>query len=226
MVNRAKIIIKRYFDEKGFKDAEVDIQQKEDATADNRVLVNIDIDKRSKVHVNRIYISGVTPKEASKLKRAMKKTHERTLLNFLKSKKFLPEKYGEDKDNVVKRLNAWGYRDAVLKSDSVAKVDDGHVDVYLDLSKGQKYYIRNISWVGNTVYSTDVLERILQRKAMSTTKLCSISASPRTKTLWAISTTTTATFSTTSTPLKSMWWATASTWKCVSKKAAKHASTA
>ncbi len=164
MVNRAKIIIKRYFDEKGFKDAEVDIQQKEDATADNRVLVNIDIDKHSKVHVNRIYISGVTPKEASKLKRAMKKTHERTLLNFLKSKKFLPEKYGEDKDNVVKRLNAWGYRDAVLKSDSVAKVDDGHVDVYLDLSKGQKYYIRNISWVGNTVYNTDVLERILQMK--------------------------------------------------------------
>ncbi|MBR1387842.1 MAG: BamA/TamA family outer membrane protein [Alloprevotella sp.] len=162
MVDRAKIVIKRYFEEKGFKNCSVDISQKEDVTSENRMLVNIDIVKNSKTRVNKIYMTGVTKGEARRLKRAMKKTHERGIASIFKSKKFLPEKYEEDKEHIITRMNAWGLRDALLLSDSVVAIDDGHVDIYLNLSKGQKYYVRNISWVGNTVYPTNVLQNILR----------------------------------------------------------------
>jgi len=162
MVNRAKIVIKRYFDEKGYKNADVQITQKEDITKDNRVIVNVDINKSEKIKVRKIYMTGVSDKEAKKLKRAMKKTHEKNFTNILRSKKFMPEKYEEDKIHVIERMNSWGLRDALILSDSVANVDQSHVDIYMDLHKGDVYYVRNIDWVGNTVYPTNLLENVLQ----------------------------------------------------------------
>ena len=46
VIDRAKTLIKRYFDDKGFKNAEVIISQKDDVSNDNQVIVDIDIDQR------------------------------------------------------------------------------------------------------------------------------------------------------------------------------------
>lgn len=165
MVNRAEHYIKKHFEEKGFKNCEVNIVQREDVTGDNRVLVDININKNEKVKVKKIFITGVDPKHVGKLKRAMKKTHEKSFVNMFRSKKFLPEKYTEDKDLLTEKLNAWGYRDALITSDSIETVDDKHVNVHLNVYEGTKYYLRNISWVGNTVYNSDLLERYLQMKS-------------------------------------------------------------
>ena len=133
LVNRAEHYIKKHFEEKGFKNCEVKIVQREDVTGDNRVLVDIIIDKNEKIKVNKIFLTGVDPKHAGKLKRAMKKTHEKSFSNLLRSKKFLPEKYEEDKNLLVERLNSWGYRDALIKSDSVETLDEKHVNIHLDV---------------------------------------------------------------------------------------------
>jgi outer membrane protein insertion porin family len=164
MTDRAKVYIKRYFDEKGFKDAKVDILQREVSADDNRVNIDINITKNEKIKVHRIYIAGVDEKQAKKLKHAMKKTHEKTLINFFRSKKFIPEKYTEDKGFLVDRMNSWGYRDALVERDSVVNVDDAHVDVYIDVYRGQKYYLRNVEWVGNKVYTSDFLQHVLRMK--------------------------------------------------------------
>lgn len=164
MVNRAEHYIKKHFEEKGFKNCEVHIVQREDVTGDNRVLVDININKNAKVKVKKIFINGVEQKHVAKLKRAMKKTHEKSFVNMFRSKKFLPEKYAEDKDLLTEKLNAWGYRDALITSDSIETIDDKHVNVHLNIYEGKKYYLRNVSWVGNTVYNSDLLDRILQMK--------------------------------------------------------------
>ena len=39
--------------------------------------------------------------------------------------------------------------------------DDKSVDVYISLDEGKKYYINDVSWVGNTVYPTAVLDNVL-----------------------------------------------------------------
>ena len=163
-IDRAKLYIKRHFEEKGFKNCEVDIVQREDVVGDNRVLLDINIHKNEKIKVHKIFITGADPKHVRKLKKAMKKTHEKSFVNIFRSKKFLPEKYEEDKGFLIDKLNSWGYRDAVIKHDSVETVDDKHVNVHIDLYEGTKYYLRNISWVGNTVYNSDLLQHLLQMK--------------------------------------------------------------
>lgn len=165
MINRAEHYIKKHFEEKGFKNCEVHITQREDVTGDNRVLLDIDIDKNEKVKVNKIFITGANPAHVKKLKKAMKKTKEKSFVNMFRSKKFLPEKYVEDKDLLVEKLNSWGFRDAKVNSDSVETIDEKHVNIYLDVTEGTKYYLRDINWVGNTVYNSDLLERLLQMKS-------------------------------------------------------------
>ena len=60
-----------------------------------------------------------------------------------------------------KSKNKKNYRDAKILFDSVAKYDDKTVDVYIKVEEGKKYYIRNIDWVGNTVYPTQDLSTFL-----------------------------------------------------------------
>ena len=163
IVNRAEHYIKKHFQDKGFKNCEVEIVQREDVTADNRVLVDIHVKKNEKIKVKHIYIAGIdNRKQVLKLKKAMKKTHEKSIRNIFRSKKFLAEKYEEDKGFLIDKLNAWGYRDALITADSVQTLDAKHVNIYLDIYRGTKYYLRNVSWVGNTVYNTDLLERLLK----------------------------------------------------------------
>ena len=65
---------------------------------------------------------------------------------------------------VMKMNNELGYRDATIVSDSVVRYNDKTVDVYLTIDEGDKYYIRNIEWVGNTIYPSDYLSAVLGMK--------------------------------------------------------------
>ncbi len=164
MVDRAEYIIKRYFEEKGFKNAEVSIVQRDDVTGDNRVLVDIYINKHEKIKINKIFISGVDADKTKKLKKAMKKTKEKNFVNLFRSKKFLPEKYEEDKGFLIDKMNEWGYRDAIIVADSVKNISENRIDIYLDVYQGNKYYLRNVEWVGNKVYTSEGLSRVLKMK--------------------------------------------------------------
>lgn len=169
IVDRAKRIIKNYFDSKGFKNAEVNVTQRPDVTGDNRVIVDIDIDKNDKVKVHRIYIEGVEKMPLKKVKYAMKKTREKTRIDNLyhalfRSKKFTKERYDEDKEKIISRYYENGYRDARIVKDSVVMYDDSSVDIHLGIEEGNKYYLRSVKWVGNSVFSTSWLDHVLRMK--------------------------------------------------------------
>lgn len=171
MIDRAKILAKKYFEDKGYKNAEVFIRQRDDVTAKNQVILDIDVDKKEKLKVRSIIIDGDNQLGEKKIKGtlfskgAFAKTHEAgKLSNLLKSKKFTPERWAEDKKNLITKYNEYGYRDAMILKDSVWNVDPKHVDIYVKVDEGKKYYIRNIKWVGNTVYTTDYLSRLLDMK--------------------------------------------------------------
>lgn len=171
MIDRARTLAKKYFEDKGYKNAEVRISQRDDVASKNHVILDVDIDKKEKIKVRQIIIDGNEQLSDKKLKGglfrkgALAKTHEAgKFSNFLKSKKFTPERWSEDKKNLIDKYNEYGYRDAVILRDSVWNVDDKHVSIYVKLDEGQKYYLRNISWVGNTVYNTDYLSRLLNMK--------------------------------------------------------------
>ena len=171
MIDRAKILAKKYFEDKGYKNAEVFIRQRDDVAAKNQVILDIDVDKKEKLKVRSIIIDGDNQLGEKKIKGtlfskgAFAKTHEAgKLSNILKSKKFTPERWAEDKKNLITKYNEYGYRDAMIVKDSVWNVDPKHVDIYVKVDEGKKYYIRNIKWVGNTIYTTDYLSRLLDMK--------------------------------------------------------------
>ena len=92
----------------------------------------------------------------------MKKTNEKgKLLNLFKQKKFVESDYEDDLDRIIAKYNEKGYRDAAILSDSVVPYDEKTVDVYITLDEGKKYYLNNVSWVGNTVFPTYYLDNIL-----------------------------------------------------------------
>ena len=165
LISRAKILIKKHFDDKGFKNAQIDIVERN--LPDNKDQVNVDviIDKKEKVKVHQITIDGNTILSDRKIKRVMKKTNEKNkLVNFFKTKKFIEDNYEKDKELIIDKYNELGYRDAMIVEDSISSYDDRTVDVYIKVEEGQKYYIRNITWVGNTVYPSDNLAMQLQMK--------------------------------------------------------------
>lgn len=170
-ISRAKFLAKKYFDDKGFNNADIDIMQRDDVSNKNSVILDVIVDKKAKMRVRHIEIVGNKALSDKKIKGtlfskgAFKKIHESGKFdNIFKSKKYTPERWKEDKRNLIKKYNEYGYRDAVIFKDSVWTVDDKHVDILVKVDEGVKYYLRNITWVGNTVYSTDYLNALLGMK--------------------------------------------------------------
>ena len=162
VINRAELIIKKYFDDKGFGNADVVISLHDDLSNPNCVFVDINVDKHDKIKVHKIYIDGNEVMSDRALQRVMKKTNEKgNILNLFRQKKFVESDYNDDLNRIIERYNEKGYRDAKILADSVVPYDDKSVDVYISLEEGHKYYIRNIEWVGNTVFETDMLNQVL-----------------------------------------------------------------
>ena len=171
MVDRAKILAKKYFDDKGFKNADIQIVQRDDVANKNQVILDVIIDKKQKMKVRTITIEGNHALKDSKIKGglfkkgAFAKTHEAGKLgSFLKAKKYTPERWKANKQKLIEKYNEYGYRDAVILSDSVWNVDEKHVSINIKVDEGKKYFIRNITWVGNTVYNSDYLAAVLGMK--------------------------------------------------------------
>ncbi len=164
-IDRAKVIIKSYFADKAFGDAEINIMEKPDPDDKNQVILDISVDKKEKIKVNSINFSGNEALKDSKLAWTMKKTNEKgKLINLFRTKKFVEDNYEADKKRILEKYHELGYRDAEIVSDSVYRHDDKTVNIDIKVDEGTKYYIRNIQWVGNTQYNSLQLDRELNMK--------------------------------------------------------------
>ncbi len=165
-VINAERIIKGIFHEKGFLNTEVKIVQRDDTAQTNSLILDINVDKKDKVKVNEIFITGNKEISYITLERAMKKTNAKVVRNFFKTKKFLQEEYKKDKKLLIDKYNEKGFRDAIIEKDTVYQVlvgkkDKPKVNIDIELEEGHKYYFGNIKWVGNTIYPSDYLSNYL-----------------------------------------------------------------
>ena len=171
MIDRAKILAKKYFDDKGYNNAEIEIIQRDDVTSKNEVILDVNVDKKAKMKVRKIIFEGNDQLSDKKIKgnlfkkSAFGKINEAgKFRNIFKAKKYTPERYEEAKQALIDKYNELGYRDATILEDSVWTVDENHVNVFVKVDEGQRYYLRNITWVGNTVVTSDYLDRSLGMK--------------------------------------------------------------
>ena len=154
-------IIKRYFAEKGYLLCTVEAQVSKDTIVKNAIRVNFDINKGEKIKVKEINFIGNEDVSDFKLARSMKKTKSNKFYNFFSSKKFNEKEYVNDKKNAISAFNEAGYRDARLVRDSVYYVEPNRLGIDLVFEQGDKYYFRDITWTGNSVYTADALNSVL-----------------------------------------------------------------
>lgn len=166
VLNRSEKLIRDYFSEKGFHDAEVRVQQRSEPDEDGLAYVDVYIDKKEKVKVRTIHLEGNEVLTDKHIKRIMKKTNEKGKLSeFFRTKKFVSEEFRNDMDKIYEKYGEMGYRDAYIVYDSVSSnIEDNTVDVWLKFEEGDQYFLRNINWVGNTVYNSEQLSAMLGMK--------------------------------------------------------------
>lgn len=204
VIIRTSNIIKKHFTDKGFLNTKVVIDQSVDTAAANNVTLVINVDKGSRVRINRINIVGNDQMTDGQLKSALKNTKEKgalepfkiidkfifklpgklltfnadTISNYVtqtvnqhlkfrifKSSKFIRDDYKEDLNSLVAKLNDNGYRDAVIVRDSVYPAKDGkNINLDIIVEEGSRYYFGDITWVGNTKYSSQQLSEVLKIK--------------------------------------------------------------
>ena len=165
IVNRAKSIVEKFFRDKGYTNAAVSVTLHEDLSAPGEMIVDIAVDRHDKIRVHKIYITGNTVMTDGKIKRVMKKTNENNdILKLFSQKKFVRSDYAEDLNLIIRKYNELGYRDARIVADSVVQFNENRVDVYITVDEGPRYFIKEIDWVGNTVYPTEVLNGFLGMK--------------------------------------------------------------
>ena len=151
------------YKKKGFADAKITIQDKVNANDPNLIDWTIQVDKGKKIKIAKIEFEGNDQISDAKLKKkGFKDTKQKrlSLKGIFKPSKFIREKYDEDKVNLIKYYNSLGFRDARILSDSVWRNDKGF-NINVKLNEGKKYYIGDISFIGNTSYSTEVLQKLL-----------------------------------------------------------------
>ncbi len=157
-------IIKKHYRDKGFLNTQVDVLQKNDTTIASGVRVTFDIKKNKKVKIKSIEFEGNIAFADKRLRRTFKKTHRRDF-NIFKSSKLVDADYQEDKIKLISFYNQHGYRDAQVIKDSIYDVNYKRIAINIKLKEGPQYYIRNITWLGNSKFSAEALNSVLTMKA-------------------------------------------------------------
>jgi outer membrane protein insertion porin family len=155
-------IIRKFYVEKGFLQTEVSVKQEEDTLIVNAAKVTFVINKKSRVKIKQITFEGNNNIKGSKLASAMKKTKDMRILNFFSSKKFNEKEYDNDKKLLLQKYSEAGYRDARILKDSIYYLEDGRLAIKFVIDEGNKYYFRDITWTGNSIYDSEGLNSILR----------------------------------------------------------------
>ena len=203
VIIRTRNSIIKYFNDKGYLNATVEIIQKADTSQENAKMLFINIKRNSKVRINQINVYNNEQFSDEKIKNSLKNTKEKGIfkpfdvidtfvlstpkyiirldpkglmqktvdaynskINFriFKASKFIDDDYYDDKNGLIEKYNEAGYRDAKIIKDSIYDVDKKSINIDLYLHEGSKYYFRNITWLGNTKYTSAELNSILKIK--------------------------------------------------------------
>lgn len=159
LLNTAQKIIKDHFVEKGFLNTEVTFVQKDDPDQPNNVILAINVDKKEKVKIGDISFTGNEYFKESKLRSKLKSTKIRNI-NIFRASKFINEKFTEDKEKLTTFYNDNGFKDFTILSDSVYKISDKRIGLVIKVDEGKQYFLRNVDFVGNSVYKKEDLKKV------------------------------------------------------------------
>jgi len=151
-------VIKDFYREKGYLDAEVTIEEIKDEKMVNAVRLVFNVDPKERVKIKDITFAGNTSVKDKKLRKKMDTKRKRKIFS---SSKLIQEDYEADKKAIIAFYNTIGYRDAKITSDEITRNEDGDLMIHMNIDEGSRYYFRNISWKGNSIYESQTLTDVL-----------------------------------------------------------------
>ncbi len=160
-LSRSRGVIQNYYVNKGFLNIEVDIIQAPDTTLVNHITLLFDVKKNGRVKIKSIDFEGNTVFKDEKLRRAMKETKRKRWYGLFKPSKYIQTLYRDDKKKIIEKYNEKGYRDARIISDTVYPVGENQLKINIKLDEGRQFFIRNITWIGNSKFTTEQLAQSL-----------------------------------------------------------------
>ena len=161
LIKNGQNAVRKFYMDKGFLNVKVNIVPEDDTILGNSVALRINVNRGEKVQIHELDIVGNEVYDDKKIKRKLKETKEKNPLRIFKPSKFTKADYEDDKTKLIAFYNAQGYRDAHIVSDTVFDYDDDEIVVRMTIHEGNRYYFRDVSWVGNFVYSDEVLSQVL-----------------------------------------------------------------
>lgn len=161
LITNTKNYIENKFKKDGYFNTKVTINTLADST-NTKVDMVVFIDKGEKVKISAINFVGNEQLTDKKLKKSFKNTKEKKSYRVFKASKFVKDKYKEDLGTLVTNYKEKGYRDARVVSESVVyDKQTNKINIDVNIEEGQKYYFGDIRFLGNTVYTDQVLNSIL-----------------------------------------------------------------
>ncbi len=151
--------IRNTYREKGYYKAKVSVTTQPDTVKNGEVLI-VDIDRGSRIKVKQIHFTGNALLRAGKLKSVMKGTKKKAFWRIFNPSRFREKSLEKDLQKITDKYKRYGFRDAHVVRDSVYLVgDDAVIDI--EVYEGKRYYFGDIKWIGNSIYPTSWLNRIL-----------------------------------------------------------------
>jgi len=162
LITTTKNYIENKYKKDGYYNTKVNINVIKDTSTVNQVNMVVNVDRGQKIKIDAIDFVGNDKLSDKTLRKAMKDTKEKSLFRILKASKFIKAKYKTDLEKVIASYKEKGYRDARILSDSITyNKDKNALSIKINVEEGNKYYFGNIKFLGNTVYSDQLLGRYI-----------------------------------------------------------------
>jgi len=162
LITTTKNYIKKEYVDKGYLKTKVTINTKIDTTGNNAEKALIVIDKGEKVKIKNLRFHGNDAFKSKRLKKLLKKTKQKNIAHIFKPSRYREKEYNEDLEKLVEKYREKGFRDAQVLKDSVSWNDDNTINLDITVNEGNKYHFGNIKFLGNTVFSDTILQRVLR----------------------------------------------------------------
>ena len=162
LITTTKNYIENKYKKDGYFNTKVFIKTIADTTEGNQVKMLVNVDKGEKLKISRITFEGNEKFSDAKLRKTMKNTKQINRIRIFKASKFIKDKYKEDLTTIIDNYKERGYRDARIVQDSVfLNATKSKIAITIKVEEGRKYHFGNIKFLGNSVYSDQLLNRVL-----------------------------------------------------------------
>ncbi|MEA2077933.1 MAG: outer membrane protein assembly factor BamA [Candidatus Marinimicrobia bacterium] len=154
LINKAKLSIEDKYKEAGFYNVFVDVTAEPSEEKEGRVDITFLIEEGQRVFIDEIqFNTNQDLFEPWRLRWQMKDIKQRDWYTFFRSAKYDPDKFIDDKNNLLQFYRDQGYRDARIVSDEIELDSTGKkMTLNINVDEGPKYVYRNISVEGSEVY--------------------------------------------------------------------------